>query len=116
MDRLFDKEEEKEGELEKTPFHSFAKNTKQTCMIMCTSLFIIIVITVFNSNNIRSRLFMITAAMLLSYCFYTNMIETSILYDSVGNDVDIRKNIILSYAFSGVLFLFVIYLLYTMIF
>jgi len=121
MDKLFEKEEG-----QKTPLHLFVKNTKQTCIIMCISLFIIIVISVLNSNsnnsninngsNIYSKLFILTAAILLSYCFYTNMKETSILYHSMEHDTDIRKNIIMSYTFSCVLLLFVIYLLYTIIF
>jgi hypothetical protein len=107
-----------EEEVGKSPFHLFAKNTKQTCMLMCISLFIIVIITVLNSNSIRSKLFLLAAVSLLSYCLYTNMKETSVLYhsQSLENDIDIKKNIVMSYVFSSVLILFIFYVLYTMIF
>ena len=102
----------------KTPFHLFAKNTKQTCMLICISLFIIIIVSVFNSKSIHSKLLMFSAVLLLSYCFYTNVKETAVLYNSMEeNDiVEIRKNILMSYAFSSVLMLFIVYILYTMVF
>lgn len=100
-----------------TPFHLFAKNTKQTCLLMCISLFLIILLTVFKSNDgWTCKIVLFTAASLLSYCFCKNIKETGSLYDSSKNDSDVRNNIILSYIFSSILFLFIVYVLYAMLF
>lgn len=112
MDTLIDKE---------TSFYLFSKNTKQSCILMCISLFIIIFITMFNNNNIRSKLLLLTAVLMLVYCLYTNIRETGILYNSHSGEndidiIDIRKNIITSYILSGFLIIFIMYVLYTMIF
>lgn len=113
----FNKEEEEEEEgTGNAPFHLFAKNTKQTCALMCISLFIIIFLTVLKINSIWSKVLLGTGAALLFYCFYKNIKETGHLYNSSKDDTDIRNNIILSYVFSGFLFLFIVYVLYSMIF
>jgi hypothetical protein len=99
-----------------TPFHLFAKNTRQTCLLMCISLFLIILLSVFKSNSGWTKLLLVAAASLLAYCFYTNVKETGILYHSAKNDTDVKNNIVLSYVFSSVLFIFLVYILYTMLF
>lgn len=99
-----------------TPFHLFAKNTKQTCLIMCVSLFIIIFLTVFKSTNRLSKLLLGTGISLLVYCLYKNLKETGILYDSSKNDTDVKNNILLSYILSVILFVFIGYLLYSIMF
>lgn len=114
MERLFDK-----GGIEErgiTPLHLFAKNTKQTCLLMCISLFLIMLLIVFKSNNGWSKLLLFIAASLLSYCFYKNSKETGVLYHYAKNDTDVKNNIALSYVFSSVLFLFIVYVLYAMLF
>jgi len=100
-----------------SPFHLFAKNTKQTCLLMCISLFLILLLTVFNTSGGWTKLLLLfTSASLLCYCFYKNIKETGILYNSAKTDTSVRNNIILSYVFSSVLFLFIVYVVYTMLF
>ena len=112
MDGVFP--EEVEVEEGNAPFQLFAKNTKQTCLLMCFSLFLIILLTVFKSDSSWTKILLFIAASLLSYCFYKNIKETGTLYDSAKNDTDVKNNIILSYVFSSVLFIFIVYVLYSM--
>lgn len=107
-----------------TAFHTFANNTKQTCLVTALSLFslLIIMIAPINVGKLYKLIGKILVITMLGYTFLRNCKETNRLVSTIPElfseqqHSTIKTNTILSYILSISIFVLIIYITYTIIF
>jgi hypothetical protein len=104
-----------------TQFQQFSDNTQSMCIIIGVALFILIItsISASSSKSFMNRIGKICAAGLLGYALFVNCKETTNLINTMPNIftdpniTGIRNNTILSYIFSFIILLAIVYVTFT---
>ena len=104
----------------KTMIIEFSKSTKNTCMCLSISMFLILlfIMTPLNNFLISSIFGKVMILTLLGYTLYYNLTKTNNFYNKVKNDFNIsftsgnwdalKSNILCSYVFSGFLIILIL--------
>lgn len=105
-------------------FHTFANNTKQTCLVTAISLFSLLVVMIAPINI--GKMYLITSKIIiifmLGYIFLRNCKETNKLISNIPELFSdqqfssVKTNTILSYILSISILVLIIYITYTIIF
>ena len=106
------------------PFHTFADNTKQTCIIIAVSLLLLVITMIAPTNigRINISIGKLIAISLLGYAFLTNCKETTKLISDIPDLFSnsqlssIRNNTIISYILSFSIITLILYTTYTIFF
>jgi hypothetical protein len=104
-----------------TQFQQFSNNTQSICIIIGVALFIIIITAIAGSRpkSFMNRIGKFIASALLGYALFVNCKETTYLMNTIPNIfidpnvTGIRNNTILSFLFSFVILLAIIYVTFT---
>ena len=104
-----------------TQFQQFSDNTQSICIIIGVALFILIITVIAGARprTFMNRMGKFIAAALLGYALFVNCKETGNLVSSIPNLLSdpnitgVRNNTILSYIFSFVILLAIIYITFT---
>ena len=107
-----------------TPLHAFSENTKFICVIISISLLLLIFTTATNNmiGNKKIMLLKLSGIIILFYALFVNYRETNKLVKSIPdifinqNLTSIRNSALLSYTLCVMIFLFVLYMAYTLFF